>query len=62
MRVASDRKTAEKHFRRIKEYAPRTGEVRLLRLTEKQYKNIYMVIGQPDYQERTVGANCHIMI
>lgn len=30
--------------------------------SEKQYNNIYMVTGEPDYQEKTVGVNCHIMI
>ena len=30
----------------------KTGVVRLLRLTEKQYGNIYMVAGEPDYQEK----------
>ena len=35
----------------------------LLRLTEKLYKNIYLVTGEPDYhQERVVGINSHIMI
>lgn len=38
------------------------ANIRLIRLTEKQYGNIYMVTGEPDYQEKTVGANCHIMI
>ena len=42
--------------------APKTGVVRLLRLTEKQYNNIYMVTGEADYQEKTVGVNCHIVI
>ncbi|MDO4801439.1 MAG: hypothetical protein Q4A15_04670 [Prevotellaceae bacterium] len=37
-------------------------EYRIERLTEKQYNNIYMVTGEPDYQEKTVGVNCHIMI
>ncbi|MBP3458648.1 MAG: hypothetical protein J6K58_05520 [Lachnospiraceae bacterium] len=46
----------------IEEYAPKTGVVRLLRLTEKQYNNIYMVSGEADYQEKTVGANAHIML
>ena len=34
----------------------------MLRLTEKQYSNIYMVTGEADYQEKTVGTNCHIII
>lgn len=45
-----------------KSYAPKTGIVRMLRLTERQYNNIYMVSGKMDYQEKTVGVNCHIMI
>ena len=62
MRVVQNRKASEKHYRRIQEFAPKTGTVRLLRLTEKQYQNIYMVTGKPDYQEKTVGVNCHIVI
>ena len=62
MRVVQNRKASEKHYRRIEEVAPKTGVVRLLRLTEKQYNNIYMVTGDVDYQEKTVGTNCHIMI
>lgn len=36
----------------------------LLRLTEKQYNNIYIVSvsGELDYQEKTVGVNAHIML
>ncbi len=62
MRIVQNRKAAEKHCRRIEEVAPKTGTVRLLRLTEKQFNNIYMVTGEADYQERTVGINSHIMI
>ena len=62
MRIVGNRKTAEKHYRRIEEFAPKTGTVRLLRLTEKQFSNIYMLTGAPDYQEKTVGTNCHIML
>ena len=62
MRIVQNRKTAEKHYRRIDEVAPKSGIVRLLRLTEKQYKNIHMVTGSEDYQEKTIGTNCHIVI
>ena len=62
MRIVQNRKTAEKHYRHIDEYAPKTGTVRLLRLTETQYNNIYFVTGKIDYQEEIVGTNCHIMI
>ena len=53
---------SEKHYRRIEEYAHKTGAVILLRITEKQYNNIYMVSGENDYQEKTVGVNAHIML
>lgn len=62
MRVVPNRKAAEKHYRRIKEVAPRTGTVRLLRLTEKQYDKIFYVAGKPDFQENVVGRNCLVMI
>ena len=62
MRIVANRKSAEKHYRRIDEVAPKTGVVRLLRLTEKQYDKIYMVTGEADYQEKTVGSHCHIVL
>lgn len=62
MRVVPNRKAAEKHFRRIDEKAPKTGTVRLLRLTEKQFGNIYYVTGEGDRQEKTVGAKSVIML
>ena len=49
MRVVQNRKASEKDYRRIDEVKPKTGVVRLLRLTEKQYNNIYMFTGEPDY-------------
>ena len=62
MRITPTRRASEKHFRRLEEYAPKSGTVRVLRLTEKQYENIYLLTGSPDYQEKTVGRNCHIML
>ena len=62
MRIVQNRKASEKHYRRIQEFAPKTGTVRLLRLTEKQFQNIDMVAGEEDYQEKTVGTNCHIIV
>lgn len=52
MRIVQNRKASEKHYRRIEEYAPKTGTARLLRLTEKQYNNIYILTGDSDYQEK----------
>lgn len=62
MRITPTRRASEKHYRRLEEVAPKTGVVRILRLTEKQYSNIYLLTGEPDYQEKIVGKNCHIML
>lgn len=43
MRVVTNRKFSEKHYRRIEQFAPKTRTVKLLRLTEKQYRNIYAI-------------------
>jgi len=62
MRITTNRKGSEKHIRRIEEYAPNTGMVRIIKLTEKQYNKTIMLTGEEDYQEKTVGRNCHIML
>ncbi|AOZ96068.1 CRISPR-associated endonuclease Cas2 [Butyrivibrio hungatei] len=62
MRITPTRRASEKHYRRLEEYAPRSGTVRALRLTEKQYAGIVMLSGENDYQEKIVGKNCLIML
>lgn len=62
MRIASGRKAAAKHIKRLEPFKPGTGTVRVLELTEKQYLNIWYLTGGPDYQEMIVGSNSHIML
>ncbi len=62
MRITPTRRASEKHYRRLEEVAPKTGIVRVLRITEKQYESIYLLSGEIDYQEKTVGKNCHILL
>lgn len=62
MRITPTRRASEKHYRRLEDFAPKTGTVRVLRLTEKQYESIYLLSGEINYQEKTVGKNCHIML
>ncbi|MCR4650752.1 MAG: CRISPR-associated endonuclease Cas2 [Lachnospiraceae bacterium] len=52
MRVVQNRKASEKHYRRIDEVKLKTGVVRLIRLIEKQYNNIYMVTGKKIIKRR----------
>ena len=62
MRIATNRKGAEKHIRRLQAYAPKTGVVRILKLTEKQYAGIQYLTGGPDMQEEIVGNKAHITL
>ena len=62
MRVTTNRKGAEKHLRRLNDVHPTTGTIRVLKLTEKQYEKIWYLTGEKDYQEKSVGAKCHIQL
>ena len=62
MRIGTNRKGIEKHLRRIQEFNPGTGVIRIIKLTEKQYNNIIFLTGEQDYQEKVVGSNCCIML
>ena len=62
MRITPTRRASEKHYRRLEDVAPKTGTVRILRLTEKQFESIYLLSGNVDYQEKVVGRNCQIML
>jgi len=56
MRVEDTRKSCIKHQNRIKSYLPSTGEVRMLILTENQFKDCVLCQEFPDLQEKLVGA------
>ena len=62
MRITPNRKSAEKHLRRVVPYAPPTGTVRVLTLTEKQFAKVNYLAGEPGVQEDMVGTNSHIMV
>ena len=62
MRVVTDRKSAEKHIRRLETHDPGSGVIRVIRMTEKQYDNIWYLTGGHDRQEDVVGKNGHILI
>ncbi|MCR5187538.1 MAG: CRISPR-associated endonuclease Cas2 [Treponema sp.] len=62
MRITNNRKGAEKHLNRIKNYIPDSGTVRILRLTEKQLYNMGLYQFEPDPQEEIVGINDFIAV
>lgn len=62
MRICTNRKGAEKHFRRLEEFIPKTGAITVLRLTEKQFENMVALVGEIDKTEKITGKNAHIMV
>lgn len=62
MRITTNRKSAKTHIDRISSYAPNTGVVKVLMLTERQYHSMIYLTGEVDYQERMVGGNCHVSL
>ena len=43
MRITNNRKGYEKHLNRLQKHSPKTGQVMLLKLTEKQFSDIYQI-------------------
>lgn len=62
MRITNNRKGAEKHLKRLNDYWPRTGQITILRLTEKQFSDSYTTFGETNWQEKIVGSNNLIML
>ena len=62
MRVVTDRKSAEKHIRRMEGIHPLTGSIRVLKLTERQFHAMNVLTVDPDPQELLVGANEIVML
>ena len=55
-RLCPNRDVAEKHMMRVRRNAPDSGSVRLLYLTEHQFTNMYVIVGEKTVQERAIPA------
>ena len=62
MSMTTNRQSAKIHVERIPAFAPTTGIVKVLMLTERQYHSMTYLTGEDDYQERMVGGNCHVIL
>lgn len=51
-RLCPNRDVAEKHLKRVQQNAPDVGSVRLLMITEHQYTNMHIIVGEKTVQER----------
>lgn len=50
-RICKNKDDLSKHINRIKINAPKTGNIRMLQITEKQYNNIVMFSGSKSVEE-----------
>ena len=50
-RLCPNRDNAETHLSRIKRFAPKTGSIRMLMLTENQYNTMSIISGERTPQE-----------
>ena len=55
-RLVRGREVVEKHRKRLKANLPPEGQIRCLEITEKQFANINILVGQPTAQEKKVNG------
>jgi CRISPR-associated protein Cas2 len=55
-RICPNRDVADKHLMRIKKNSPSRGSVRLLQLTEHQFTNMHIIVGEKTSQESALTS------
>ncbi|MDD6187481.1 MAG: CRISPR-associated endonuclease Cas2 [Oscillospiraceae bacterium] len=55
-RVCNGNDAVEKHSKRLKTNLPKNGSVRLLTITEKQYRNMAILLGEISVNEKPFQA------
>lgn len=49
--------TCEKHLKRLSDNLPKEGSIRCLRVSEKQFANMRLLVGTRSFQEKKVNAD-----
>jgi len=55
VRLCRDGDTARRHIERLRKYAPNSGAVRILLITNKQYAEAIIVAGERKSQEKRIN-------
>lgn len=56
-RIVNGSDDAETHLKRLEGNLPKEGSVRCLKISEKQFANIQLLVGTLSYQQRKVTAD-----
>lgn len=56
-RILNGNDALEKHYQRLVVNLPPAGSVRCLRVTEKQFASMALLVGLPLFQEKAIKAN-----
>ncbi len=62
MRTCPSREYADRLSKRIEKLAPNCGHIRLIIITEKQYEDMNIIIGQKSNTERVIGTERLIIL
>ncbi|KMT58810.1 CRISPR-associated protein Cas2 [Listeria fleischmannii 1991] len=62
VRTCPNRVFAKKFYKRITEKSPGEGHIRLLTVTEKQFEDMMLIIGEKAKQEEKIGANRMVIL
>lgn len=62
IRTCPNRIFAQKYYKRIEINSPQDGHIRLLTVTEKQYEDMILIIGQKAKQEEKIGSNRMVIL
>ncbi|MCI5764356.1 CRISPR-associated endonuclease Cas2 [Actinobacillus porcinus] len=56
-RIVRGRDAMEKHHKRLVEHLPEEGSIRCLAITEKQFANMEILVGEKKAQEKKVNSD-----
>ena len=62
MRFCRNQKDAQKHIMRVRGIAPKDGNIRILTVTEHQFEEMILVVGELTENEKVVGKEYVVVI
>lgn len=62
VRTCPNRVFAKKYYDKIAKAAPKEGHIRLLTVTEKQFEDMVLIVGEKAQQEEIIGSNKLVII